>query len=130
MDSSIRRPRMLSAAGKLNVAGLVAAAAGIVIQIASGADYPTIPPGLIILLAAAGLVALGARWRWTTIVGVAVPTLLLVGAALAPQAREQLGDPGQVGVFVGTVVQVLAMAVALVAGLAAARQRYRHRTRT
>jgi hypothetical protein len=40
MDSSIRRPRMLSAAGKLNVAGLVAAAAGIVIQIASGADYP------------------------------------------------------------------------------------------
>jgi hypothetical protein len=36
---------MLSAAGKLNVAGLVAAAAGIVIQIASGADYPTIPPG-------------------------------------------------------------------------------------
>jgi hypothetical protein len=61
---------------------------------------------------------------------VAVPTFLLVGAALAPQAREQLGDPGQVGVFVGTVVQVLAMAVALVAGLAAARQRYRHRTRT
>ena len=37
MDSSISRPRMLSAAGKLNMAGLVAAAAGIVIQIASGA---------------------------------------------------------------------------------------------
>jgi hypothetical protein len=45
MDSSISRPRTLSAAGKLNVAGLVAAAAGIVIQIVSGADYPTIPPG-------------------------------------------------------------------------------------
>jgi hypothetical protein len=128
MDSSISRPRMLSAAGKLNVAGLVAAAAGIVIQIASGADYPTVPPGLIILLAAAGLVALGARWRWTTIVGVVVPTFLLVGAVVAPEAREQLGDPGQVGVFVGTVVQLLAMAVALVAGLAAAGQRYRHRT--
>ena len=56
--------------------------------------------------------------------------LLKLGAALAPQAREHLGDPGQVGVFVGTVVRVLAMAVALVAGLAAARQRYRHRTRT
>jgi hypothetical protein len=130
MDSSISRPRTVSAAGKLNVAGLVAAAAGIVIQIASGADYPTVPPGLIILLAAVGLVALGARWRWTTIVGVVVPTFLLVGGAIAQQARDQLGDPGQVGVFVGTVVQLLAMAVALVAGLAAAWQRYRHRIRT
>jgi hypothetical protein len=130
MDSSISRPRTVSAAGKLNVAGLVAAAAGIVIQIASGADYPTVPPGLLILLAAAGLVALGARWRWTTIVGVVVPTFLLVGGAIAQQARDQLGDPGQVGVFVGTVVQLLAMAVALVAGLAAAWQRYRHRIRT
>jgi hypothetical protein len=130
MDGSISRPRTVSAAGKLNVAGLVAAAAGIVIQIASGADYPTVPPGLIILLAAAGLVALGARWRWTTIVGVVVPTFLLVGGVIAQQARDQLGDPGQVGVFVGTVVQLLAMAVALVAGLAAAWQRYRHRIRT
>ena len=130
MDSSISRPRTVSAAGKLNVAGLVAAAAGIVIQIASGADYPTVPPGLIILLAAVGLVALGARWRWTTIVGVVVPAFLLVGAVVASQARDQLGDPGQVGVFVGTVVQLLAMAVALVAGLAAAWQRYRHRIRT
>jgi hypothetical protein len=51
------------------------AAAGIVIQIASGAEYPTIPPGLIILLAAAGLVALATRWRWTTIVGVIVSLL-------------------------------------------------------
>jgi hypothetical protein len=130
MDSSISRPKTVSAAGKLNVAGLVAAAAGIVIQIASGADYPTVPPGLIILLAAAGLVALGARWRWTTIVGVVVPTFLLAGGAIAQQARDQLGDPGRVGVFVGTVVQLLAMAVALVAGLAAAWQRYRHRIRT
>jgi hypothetical protein len=130
MDSSISRPKTVSAAGKLNVAGLVAAAAGIVIQIASGADYPTVPPGLIILLAAAGLVALGARWRWTTIVGVAVPTFLLVGGAIAQQARDQLGDPGQVGVFLGTVVQLLAMAVALVAGLVAARRSYQDRTRT
>jgi hypothetical protein len=130
MDSSISRPRTWSAAGKLNVAGLVAAAAGIVIQIASGADYPTVPPGLIILLAAAGLVALGARWRWTTIVGVVVPTFLLIGAVVASQARDQLGDPGQVGVFVGTAVQLLAMAVALVAGVAAAWRSYRHRTNT
>jgi hypothetical protein len=64
MVSAISRPRTWSAAGKLNVAGLVAAAAGIAIQIASGADYPTVPPGLILVLAAAGLVAgLAATWR-------------------------------------------------------------------
>lgn len=129
MDSPTNRPRRLSPAASLSVAGLVVAAAGIVIQIASGADYPTIPPGLLILLAAAGLVALATRWRWTMIVGVIVSLFLLVGGALAPQAREQLGDPTQVGVFIGTVIQLLALVVALVASVAATRQRYRTQTR-
>jgi hypothetical protein len=40
-------------AATLNAAGLVVAAAGIMIQYVSGVDYPTIPPGPIILLAAA-----------------------------------------------------------------------------
>jgi hypothetical protein len=127
MQRATSRSRSLSAAGKLTVAGLVAAAAGIVIQIASGAEYPTIPPGLIILLVAAGLVALGARWRWTPLVGVVVALFLLVGGALAPQARDQLGDPGAVGVFLGTVIQLLALVVALIAGMAATRQSYRTR---
>jgi hypothetical protein len=34
---------------------LVAAAAGIGIQILGGADYPTVPPGAIILLVAAAV---------------------------------------------------------------------------
>lgn len=127
MQQAMSRSRSLSAAGKLTVAGLVAAAAGIVIQIASGAEYPTVPPGLIILLVAAGLVALGARWRWTPLVGVVVALFLLVGGALAPQARDQLGDPGAVGVFVGTVIQLLALVVALIASVAATRQSYRTR---
>lgn len=129
MDNPTSRPRNLSPAASLTVAGLLAAAAGIVIQIASGADYPTIPPGLVILLAAAGLVALATRWRWTTILGVIVSLFLLVGGALAPQARAQLGDPAQVGVFIGTVIQLLALVVALVAGVAATRQLYRTQTR-
>jgi hypothetical protein len=129
MDSRTSNPRRSVPAVSLTVAGLVVAAAGIVIQIAAGAEYPTVPPGLIILLAAAGLVALSTRWRWTTIVGVIVSLFLLVGGALAPQARAQLGDPGQVGVFIGTVIQLLALVVALVAGVAATRQRYRTQTR-
>ena len=63
MDRPTSRSRKSAPAASLTVAGLVVAAAGIVIQIASGAEYPTIPPGLIILLAAAGLVALATRWR-------------------------------------------------------------------
>jgi hypothetical protein len=43
MDSSTSRSRRLAPAASLSVAGLVVAAAGIVIQIASGADYLTIP---------------------------------------------------------------------------------------
>jgi uncharacterized membrane protein len=119
----------MSPAASLTVAGLGVAAAGIVIQIASGANHPTIPPGLIILLAAAGLVALATRWRWTTIVAVIVSLFLLVGGVLAPQAREQLSDPTQVGIFIGTLIQLLALVVALVAGVAATRQRYRTQTR-
>jgi hypothetical protein len=129
MDSPTNRPGRLSPAASLTVASLVVAAAGIVIQTASGADYPTIPPGLLILLAAAGLVALATRWHWTMIVGVIVSLFLLVGGALAPQARDQLGDPTQVGVFIGTVIQLLALVVALVASVAATRQLYRTQTR-
>ena len=129
MDSPTSSPRKMSPAASLTVASLVVAAAGIVIQIASGAEYPTIPPGLIILLAAAGLVALATRWRWTTIVGVIVSLFLLVGGVLAPQAREQLSDPTQVGIFIGTLIQLLALVVALVAGVAATRQLYRTQTR-
>jgi hypothetical protein len=130
MERAMSGSRSLSLAGKLTVTGLTVAAAGIVIQIASGAEYPTVPPGLIILLVAAGVVALGSRWRWTSLVGVIVALFLLVGGALAPQARDQLGDPTQVGVFVGTVIQLLALAIALIAGVVAARQRYRTRPRT
>ena len=130
MDRPTSRSRKSAPAASLTVAGLVvAAAAGIVIQIASGAEYPTIPPGLIILLAAAGLAALATRWRWTTIVAVIVSLFLLVGGVLAPQAREQLSDPTQVGIFIGTVIQLLALVVALVAGVAATRQLYRTQTR-
>jgi hypothetical protein len=79
MERAMSGSRSLSVAGKLTVAGLVVAAAGIVIQIASGAD--------------------------------------------------QLGDPTRVGVFVGTVIQLLALAIALIAGVVAARQSYRTRPR-
>jgi hypothetical protein len=125
-ESTSKRPT-LSAAGKLNVAGMAAAAIGIIIQIASGSElYPTVPPGPIILLAGAALVALG-PWRWTPVVGVVVPLFLLVGAVIAAivsgEFVDQLSDPGQVGVFAGDVLQLLGVITALVAGSIALRQR-------
>jgi hypothetical protein len=60
---------------------------------------------------------------------VVAATFLLVGGVIAPHARDQLGDPGQVGVLIGTVVQLLTLAVALVVGVAAVRQAYQDRSR-
>jgi hypothetical protein len=134
VQESTSKRATLSAAGKLNVTGMVAAAAGIIIQITSGSElYPTIPPGPIILLAGAALVALG-PWRWTAVVGVVVPLFLLVGAVMAAvnsgEFVDQLTDPGQVGIgiFAGDVLQMLGVITALVAGIVALRQSSRTRT--
>jgi len=113
----------LSLASKLTVAALLVAAAGIVIQIISGVDFPTVPPGLIILLVAAGLVAFG-PWRWTPVVGTVLGLWLLIGFSLSGEAGRLL-DPGQFGGFVGLWIQFLAVIVSVVAGTVATIQNYR-----
>jgi len=109
----------------LNVVGLVVAAAGIMIQYASGVDYPTIPPGPIILLAAAAVVAFG-PWSWAVRVGLGTALFLSIGGAIATIAgngfSETLGDPGEVGAFAGAVIQILGLAIALPAGIIAAKR--------
>lgn len=62
----------------LNVVGLVVAAAGIMIQYVSGVDYSTIPPGPIILLAVAAVVAFG-QWSWAVRVGLGEALFLSIG---------------------------------------------------
>jgi hypothetical protein len=112
-------------AALLNVVGLVVAAAGIVIQYVSGVDYPTVPPGLIILLAAAAVVAFG-PWRWSPIVGLVAAVFLSIGGLTATIAgdgfSETLGDPGEVGGFAGAVIQIAGLAIALPAGIVAAKR--------
>jgi hypothetical protein len=112
-------------AAKLNVAGLVVAAAGIMIQYVSGVDFPTIPPGPIILLAAAAVVAFG-PWRWSPVVGLVAALFLLIGGAIATIVGngfdETLGDPGEIGGFAGAVVQIMGLVTALAAGIVAARR--------
>ena len=105
----------LSDMAKLNVAGLLVAAVAIVIQILGGIDYPAVPPGLVLLVVTAGLVAF-TRWWWVPYVGVVVPLFLLVGGAIAI-ANEDEPDRTDVVGLVGTVVQAPGVVVALVAGL-------------
>jgi hypothetical protein len=116
----------LSSSGKLTVTALLIAATGFVIQIVSGVDVPAVPPGLVIMLVAAGLVAF-LPWRWMPVVGAAVGLFLLVGF-FASGAVGSLLEPSQLGVFVGAWVQFLAVIVAVVAGIAATIQNYRTRS--
>lgn len=115
----------LSRAGQLTASALLVAAAGFVIQIASGVDVPVVPPGLIILLVAAALVAF-APWRWLPVVGAAVGMFLLVGF-FATGAAGSLLEPTRSGVSLGAWVQFLAVVVAIVAGITALIQNYRTR---
>jgi len=92
--------------------GLVLAAASIPVQIAGGVDYPVVPPGLLILVVAAAAVL--SRWRWALVLATVATLFLSVGAIVAPNFRQQLGDPGATVAFVGSLTQ----AVGLLLGLA------------
>ena len=116
----------LSLAAKLTVAGLLGNAIGIWIQALSGApEYPTIPPGPIVLVVVAAAIAVGTRrWRWLPLAGALLSLLITVGAFRTPYTANRLSNPGAVGAFAGTLLQLVALAVADVAGLVATRQAY------
>ena len=124
----MKRPSSLSSASKLTVAALLVAALGFAIQIFSGIDVPTVPPGLVILVVAAALVAL-LPWRWVPVVGAFAGLFLFVGF-FASGALGNLLDPSRFGVLVGAWIQFLALIVAVAGGLVATIQNYRKRLRT
>ena len=104
---------------RTQVAALAAAAAGIIVQIIAGVKYPAVPPGLVILLAAAAVVWF-VPWRWTPMIGVVCAGFIFIGGFAAAQGRYDLTHPGtHPGAFSGTLIQMVAMAVAVVAGVMA-----------
>jgi len=111
-------------AARLNAAGLAGAAAGIMIQYVAGVDYPTIPPGPIILLAAAAAVVLG-PWRRAPVAGLVAAAFVALGGVVATIAgngfSETVGDPTELGGFLGALVQIAGLAIALPAGVVAVR---------
>ena len=122
----MKQRSLFTRGSRLTVAALLVAAAGLVIQIVSGVDVPPIPPGLVIMVLAAALVAFS-PWRWIPVVGAAVGLFLLIGF-FASGAVGSLLDPSRLGVFIGAWVQFLAVIVAVGAGIVAVVQNDHSRT--
>jgi hypothetical protein len=118
---SIDAVRGLPTAVKLNAAGLVLAAAGMFAEIATGSTlYPSIA-GPIVLIVAAIVVAFGPA-RTAPWAGLVVPLVLGIGAVGAATITgnnlvSQLTDFGKPGIFVGSVMHVVGLGVAIAGGL-------------
>jgi hypothetical protein len=99
---------------RVSALALLAAAVGIVLQIIGGAEYPAVPPGIVLLVVAAGIVAF-APSRWAPIAAVLAGAFLLVGMFAAGQAAR-LVDIDTVLNTTGLWVQTVAVVIAIVTG--------------
>jgi hypothetical protein len=116
----MNRLRRLSNAAKLNVAGLVVTAAGMLLQIAAGSGlYPSLA-GPIVLLVTAVIVAF---WpvRWMAYVALVVPLVLGLGAIFAAvmtgEFIEQLTNVGNPGILAGSLMHVIGLIAAVAGGI-------------
>jgi hypothetical protein len=112
--------RHLSNLAQLSVAGLVATAVGMLLQIAAGSElYPSFA-GPIVLLLTAVLVAFRPD-RWVAYVALIVPLVLglgaIVAAVMSGEFVEQLTDTGNAGILLGSLMHVVGL-IAAVAGAA------------
>ena len=117
---------------KLTVAGLVACAFAISIQWLSGdPSYPKFPPGPVFFIAIAAIVAFGARWWWTPLIGSLIALLVTSGwFARLPRQIERLTHPGSIGrfapdIFLGTLGMIVVLLLTDVAGFVATVLNYR-----
>jgi hypothetical protein len=122
----------LTALAKLTAGGLVGCAVGIWIQWLSGdRAYPKIPPGPILFVLIAVTAALGTRWWWTPMQGALLSLLTTVGWFVKlPAEALRLSHPAAVGpfaagIFLGTLLQIVALLVTDIAGIAATLRNYR-----
>jgi hypothetical protein len=93
-------------------------AVGIVLQILGGWDYPVVPPGLLITLAAGGVAVV--PMRWAPAVSALAGGFLTVGFVLVGDLARLVGDEnalvtaGKWGQLVGVVCGLLAALGSLV----------------
>jgi hypothetical protein len=101
--------------GRLTVVALLIAAAGFVVQMVAGVtDTPTIPPGLVVILVAAGLVAFvpGARMP---LAGVVAGAFNLI-ASIVVDAVDRLTDPSPAAGFIGAWLMHIGLIAACIVG--------------
>jgi peptidoglycan/LPS O-acetylase OafA/YrhL len=106
-----------SRAGVATLCALLLLAASIAGQIAAGADYPTVPPGLVIALVAAGLVAWRTN-RWTTGLALGIGLFIGAGAVLTPDTGDHLSS-GDTALIAFTAAELVALTALVIAGAAA-----------
>lgn len=94
--------------------GLVISALGIPIQILGGWEYPVVPPGMLILLAA-GLVAL-LPVRWAPVISLVAGGFVLVGFFVVGDLANMFGSQNTL-VTVGKWVQMAALVVGVAAAI-------------
>jgi hypothetical protein len=118
----LRQLTRLSSWTTLNVLGLVVAAAGMLVQISAGSDlYPSLT-GPIVLVVTAVLVVFGPS-RWTRWIGLGVPLVLGIGAAVAAAMTgdfiDQLTGTANVPLLLGSWMHVIGLISAVTGGIAA-----------
>lgn len=103
---------------RVNAAALLLAIIGMIVQIANGVKYPTVPPGIVILAAATLLITL-LRWPAVRLLGVLVPLFILIGGIVSSTGRTNISHVADPGKFAGTVVQFGGLGLGIAAGIAA-----------
>jgi hypothetical protein len=116
----------LSSYNKYTVAGLLIATVGVIIQMLSGAPYPTIPPVFFILLIPAALIAFS-HLRWAPAIAVLAGLFLTFGL-FASGASIRLIHSNKPGDSIGLWIQTFEVVLACVAGILATVQNYRIKT--
>jgi hypothetical protein len=122
----LNRIRQLSNATKLNIAGLILTAAGMLLQIAAGSElYPSFA-GPIVLLVTAVIVAFWSS-RWTPYVALLIPLVLGLGAVIAAvisgEFIDQLTNFGEAGILLGSLMHVVGLIAAVAGGVGMLRGR-------
>lgn len=103
---------------RLNAAALLLAITGMIIQIASGVKYPTVPPGIVILAATALLITL-VRWPAIRVLAVLAPLFMLIGGIASSTGRTNITQLDHLGEFLGSLIQFSGLALGVAAGIAA-----------
>lgn len=106
---------------RLTVGALLVAAVGISLQYLSGAgNFPTIPPGPIILVVLAAIVTF-VPWRWVPLLGTLMGAALIVGF-FATGTADRFLDLSPFAAFSGLWIEMIASVVAIIVGALAVTQ--------